>query len=72
MDEAIQGFNRYLKRRYPGSSTVKHYIHDLQLFQRFVDKPPRAVTRLDIDNFVEDQLARGLSARIGSHSGQRS
>jgi len=62
MDEAIQGFNRYLKRRYPGSSTVKHYIHDLQLFQRFVDKPPRAVTRLDIDNFVEDQLARGLSA----------
>jgi site-specific recombinase XerD len=62
MDEAIQGFNRYLKRRYPGSSTVKHYTHDLQLFQRFVDKPPRAVTRLDIDNFVEDQLARGLSA----------
>lgn len=62
MDEAIQGFTRYLKRRYPGSSTVKHYIHDLQLFQRFVDKPPRAVTRLDIDNFVEDQLARGLSA----------
>jgi site-specific recombinase XerD len=62
MDEAIQEFNRYLKRRYPGSSTVKHYIHDLQLFQRFVDKPPRAVTRLDIDNFVEGQLARSLSA----------
>ena len=62
MDEAIQGFKRYLKRRYPGSSTAKHYIHDLRLFQRFIDKPPRAVTRLDIDNFVEDQLARGLSA----------
>ena len=62
MDEAIREFKRYLNRRYPGSSTVKHYIHDLQLFQRFVDKAPRAVTRLDIDNFVEAQLARSLSA----------
>ena len=62
MDEAIREFKRYLKRRYPGSSTAKHYIHDLRLFQRFIDKPPRAVARLDIDNFVEDQLARGLSA----------
>lgn len=62
MDEAIREFKRYLSRRYPGSSTVKHYIHDLQLFRRFVNKPPRAVTRLDIDNFIEVQLARGLSA----------
>jgi site-specific recombinase XerD len=62
MDEAIREFKRYLNRRYPGSSTVKHYIHDLQLFQRFVGKAPRAVTRLDIDDFVEDHLARGLSA----------
>ncbi len=62
MDEAIRGFKRYLNRRYPGSSTVKHYIYDLQLFQRFVDKAPRAVTRLDIDHFVEAQLARSLSA----------
>jgi integrase/recombinase XerD len=62
MDEVIREFERYLNRRYPGRSTGKHYINDLQLFQRFVDKPPREVTRLDIDRFVEDQLARGLSA----------
>ena len=61
MNEAIREFERYLNRRYPGSSTVKHYVNDLQLFQRFVDKPPREVTRLDIDRFVEDQLARHLS-----------
>ena len=62
MNEVIREFERYLNRRYPGSSTVKHYVNDLQLFQRFVDKPPREVTRLDIDHLVEDQLARGLSA----------
>jgi integrase/recombinase XerC len=62
MNEVIREFERYLNRRYPGSSTVKHYVNDLQLFQRFVDKPPREVTRLDIDRLVEDQLARGLSA----------
>ncbi len=62
MDEAIREFKRYLKRRYPGGSTVKHYINDLQLFQRLVDKPPRDVTQLDVDRFVENQLARNLSA----------
>jgi integrase/recombinase XerC len=62
MDEGIREFEYYLKRRYPGSSTAKHYISDLQLFQRLVDKPPREVTRLDVDRFIEHQLARGLSA----------
>jgi len=62
MDGAIEEFKRYLNRRYPGRSTVKHYINDLQVFQRLVNKPPRVVTRLDIDNFVEAQLAHGLSA----------
>ena len=62
MNEVIREFERYLNRRYPGSSTVKHYVNDLQLFQRFVDKPPREVTQLDIDRLVEDQLMRGLSA----------
>ena len=62
MDNAIREFERYLNRRYPGRSTARHYINDLQLFQRFVDKAPREVTRWDIDRFVEDQLARSLSA----------
>ncbi len=62
MDGDIRKFEHYLQRRYPGSSTTKHYISDLQLFQQLVDKPPREVTRLDIDRFVEEQLARGLSS----------
>jgi site-specific recombinase XerD len=63
MNEAIQEFVRYVKRRYPGSSTAKHYMNDLQLFQDFVDKPPRDVTRHDISRFVEAQLGQGLSAK---------
>ena len=62
MNSAIGAFERYLNRRYPGSSTVQHYVNDLRLFQRCVDKPPREVTRQDVARFVEDQLARGLTA----------
>jgi len=63
MNEAIQEFARYVKRRYPSSSTAKHYTNDLRLFQDFVDKPPRDVTRHDISRFVEAQLGQGLSAK---------
>jgi len=62
MDEAIGEFERYVNRRYPGRSTAKHYISDLQIFRSFVDKPAREVTRLDVDSFVEDQLGQGHSA----------
>jgi len=62
MNETIQAFERYLNRRYPGRSTVRHYVNDVRLFQQVVDKPPRQVTRQDIAHFVEDQLARGLCA----------
>ncbi|MBE9506455.1 MAG: tyrosine-type recombinase/integrase [Chloroflexi bacterium] len=62
MDESIRKFERYLGRRYPNRSTMKHYVSDSQIFQRFANKPPRQVTKLDIANFVEDQLGRGLAA----------
>jgi len=63
MDEAIQAFERYLKRRYPSSSTAKHYVNDVQHFQKFIgDGPHREMTRRDISGFVEDQLAQGRSA----------
>ena len=62
MDEAIREFERYVNRRYPGRSTAKHYISDLQIFQSFVGKPAREVTRWDVDRFVEDQLTQGRSA----------
>jgi site-specific recombinase XerD len=62
MNKAIRQFIRYLKRRYPNSSTAKHYRSDLLQFSKFVHKPPRAVSREDVSRFVEDQLDRGLSA----------
>jgi site-specific recombinase XerD len=62
MDEDIRGFENYLRRRYPGRSTTKHYISDLRIFSQFVGIPLADVRRIDIDRFVEDQLAQGLAA----------
>lgn len=62
MEESIGEFERYLNRRYPNSSTMKHYISDLRIFQRFVDKSPRQVGRRDIGDFIEDQLEQGIGA----------
>lgn len=62
MDEAIQAFESYLKRRYPNSSTTKSYVNDLRIFKRLVDKTPREVSRSDIARFVDDQLDGGLTA----------
>jgi len=62
MEQAIKQFERYIRSRYPQSSTARHYVHDLRQFSRLIDKPPQAVTREDIDRFVEAQLERGLAA----------
>lgn len=62
MEKAIERFQQYIKSRYPDSTTARHYVHDLQMFKQLVDKPPQAVTREDVDRFVEDQLERGLAA----------
>ena len=62
MERAIARFKRYIESRYPNSTTARHYGHDLKLFNQLIDKPPRAVTAEDIDEFVEDQLERGLAA----------
>jgi len=62
MEQAIRQFERYIQSRYPNSTTAKNYKHDLQQFSQLIDKPPRAVTREDVDRFVEDQLERGLTA----------
>lgn len=62
MDKTVQAFESYLKRRYPGRSTVRHYVSDLQIFLRFVGKAVADINRSDVDRFVEDQLARKLAA----------
>ncbi|TEU11900.1 MAG: hypothetical protein E3J21_22495 [Anaerolineales bacterium] len=62
MKQAIERFERYIRSRYPNSTTARHYVHDLRQFSQLICKPPRAVTREDVDRFVEDQLKRGLAA----------
>jgi len=62
MEQAIERFEQYIKSRYPNSTTARHYVHDLQQFSQLTGKSPRAVTREDVDRFVEDQLERGLAA----------
>jgi len=62
MDQALARFERYIKRRFGQTSTLKHYISDLNIFIDTVDnKAPEAVTAEDIDTFVDNQIAAGLS-----------
>lgn len=74
MNQALARFERYIKRRIGQTSTLKHYISDLNIFIDTVDtKAPEAVTAEDIDTFllrtrlertwVTCSVARGL--RIG-------
>lgn len=62
MRDHIREFERYLKRRYPTSSTAEHYVNDLRIAHCLIDKPPDEVRSRDIDAFIEDQLAEGLAA----------
>jgi integrase/recombinase XerD len=63
VDESIREFEKYVWRRFPDRSTVKHYVNDLKLFARFVNNKPAAeVCRMDIDRFIEEQLTQGLAA----------
>ena len=56
MNRARARFERYIKRRFGQTNTLKHYISDLNIFIDTVDnKAPEAVTAEDIDTFVESR-----------------
>jgi len=62
--EFSQAMGRFIQNiglRYPDSSTMIHYKNDLEQFNRQVDKVPRAITRVDVTQFITQQLAEGLS-----------
>ncbi len=62
MEEAIGRFERYLQRRFGQSSTAKHYLSELRIFIETVGKQvPETVTAIDVDHFVEQRMAAGLS-----------
>lgn len=61
MDQDLERFTQYLRRRYGDRSTAKHYVSDLQVFMRLIGpKQAQEVTAQDIDSFVADQTQRGL------------
>lgn len=62
MHEAIQQFERYLQRRYGDRSTPKHYLSDMRIFAQHIgNKSPAEMSVQDIDHFVDQQTAQGLS-----------
>lgn len=63
MQKEITQFESYLKRRCGKRSTRKHYVNDLELFIKHSgDKPIAHICAKDIDDFVEEQVKRGLKA----------
>jgi integrase/recombinase XerD len=63
MKTAMTKFKQYLQRRYPGSSTAKHYMSDLNIFSRFVDEvSPKNITPKLVDQFVQEESQQGKSA----------
>jgi site-specific recombinase XerD len=59
--EWVAQFESYLKRRFPGRSTAKHYVNDLHIFMRQYTGPLTEVQTHDVDRFVDQQRAKGLS-----------
>jgi site-specific recombinase XerD len=60
-EQWIASFERYLKRRYPGRTTAKHYISDMHIFLKQYTGSILNVTSADVDAFVDAQQTRGLA-----------
>lgn len=61
-EEWIAKFKRYLERRFPGRSTAAHYESDMKCFLLHYKGPLLAVSRADVDAFVDGQRRQGLAA----------
>lgn len=61
-EQTLQKFEKYLKRRAPGSRTAIDYVSDVGQFATFCPKPWREVKLADIDAFVDHQRQKGRSA----------
>jgi integrase/recombinase XerD len=51
--EQIDGFEKYWRRRKPGSSTALHYASDVRIFFKWAEgQAPEAITVHDVDEFI--------------------
>ena len=62
--QQIDGFEKYWRRRKPGSSTALHYASDVCIFFKWAEgQPPEAITVHDVDEFIGwQQEARTCSS----------
>ena len=59
MVDPVTAFRADLNRRFPGTSTVVHYISDVRLFLAWWQRPIADVQRADIDQFIVWQQTLG-------------
>jgi len=58
--EHIEGFEKYWRRRKPGTSTAVHYASDVRIFFKWaIDLSPETITVHDVDGFIEWQQGIG-------------
>lgn len=56
----IEGFEKYWRRRKPGTSTAVHYTSDVRIFFEWaIDLSPETITVHDVDRFIEWQQSIG-------------
>ncbi len=67
-DERIAQFAQYLTRRFPGRRTAIDYVSDVRQFVAMCSKPWRTVSLHDIDAFVDQQRAAGLSPALAERA----
>jgi integrase/recombinase XerD len=59
-EQQIAGYERYWRRRKPGSSTALHYASDVRIFFKWVkEKSPDDITVHDVDEFIGWQQSLG-------------
>jgi len=58
--ESLTKFRKYLERRFPKRRTPIDYLSDLRQFMVVCQKPWQEVNMHDIDEFVDQQRAKGL------------
>jgi len=58
--EALQRFEAYLRRRYPGRRTPIDYVSDIRQFQQACSKVWDTVTVKDMDEFVDQMHQKNL------------
>ncbi len=59
MVDAVAAFSADLSRRFPGTSTVVHYLSDVRVFLAWWRRPVADVQRGDIDRFIVWQQTLG-------------